>query len=274
MSMLAHSHIPSPPFSDFVALCWLYEGRHRPHTKERALPTGTTELVINLRDDQITIYDRDDPARSHQYPGAIICGPHAEYFVIDRDEQGAILGVHFKPGGARPFFGHPAADFRDRHVALADVWGARAGEVRERLIAAPTPAEKFRLLERALLAAARTPVRHPAVAFALREFRRAPDVPTIAAVAGRLGLGARRFGDLFAAEVGLTPKLYCRVRRFQALLHRIEADQPVDWAGLAAACGYYDQAHCIRDFRAFSGLNPTAYLAQRGDHPNHVPLAG
>jgi AraC-like DNA-binding protein len=273
--MLAHTYVPPPPLSEFIALFWLYEGHALPHTKERALPTGTTELVINLRADRITVYERDDHARSRRFPGAIVCGPHAEYFVIDRDDQEAILGVHFKPGGARPFFGHPASDFRNAHVALDALWGARVGELRERLLCAPAPSDKFRVLEEALLAAADRPLAwHPAVAFALREFRRTPHAPTIAGVTGRLGISARRFGELFSAEVGLTPKLFCRVRRFQATLHRIEAGRPVDWADLAVSCGYYDQAHCIRDFRAFSGLNPTAYLARRGEHPNHVPLGG
>lgn len=271
--MIAHTYVPPPPLADFVALFWLYEGRALPRTQERALPTGTTELVINLRADRITVYDRDDHDRSRRFPGALVCGPHAEYFVIDRHDQEAILGVHFKPGGARPFFRHPASDFRNAHVALDALWGARAGELRERLLAAPAPAGKFRLLEQALLAAATRPLaRHPAVAFALREFRRAPHALTIADVTGRVGLSGRHFGELFGAEVGLTPKLFCRVRRFQTLLQRIEAGRPIDWADLAAACGYYDQAHCIRDFRAFSGLSPTAYLAQRGEHPNHVPL--
>ena len=271
--MLAHAYVPPPPLADFVALFWLYEGGPLPPTKERALPTGTTELVINLRADRLVIYDQQDHARPHLFPGALICGPHAEYFVIDRADQEAILGVHFKPGGARHFFRHPAGDFRNAHVALETVWGGRAGELRERLLATPTRQGKFQLLEQALLAQATRPLaRHPAVAFALREFRRRPDVPTIAAVTGQLGLSARRFGQLFSDEIGLTPKLYCRVRRFQGLLHRIEQGRRVDWPGLALSCGYYDQAHCIRDFRAFSGLNPTAYLARRGGHPNHVPL--
>jgi AraC-like DNA-binding protein len=68
----------------------------------------------------------------------------------------------------------------------------------------------------------------------------------------------------------MTPKLYCRVRRFQAALSLMARQADVDWAQVALACGYFDQAHFNRDFRAFAGVTPTAYLLQRGEHPNHL----
>jgi AraC-like DNA-binding protein len=66
--------------------------------------------------------------------------------------------------------------------------------------------------------------------------------------------------------------LFCRVRRFQQVLPATDGRKRVDWAAVALACGYADQAHLVRDFRAFSGLSPTAYLAARGENPNHVPV--
>jgi AraC-like DNA-binding protein len=71
----------------------------------------------------------------------------------------------------------------------------------------------------------------------------------------------------------MPPKLFCRVRRFQQVLRFIEKEQPFDWVEVALACGYYDQAHFINDFQAFSGLNPTAYLAHPKErNANHVPI--
>jgi AraC-like DNA-binding protein len=78
---------------------------------------------------------------------------------------------------------------------------------------------------------------------------------------------------LFQKEVGLTPKLFCRVRRFQRVLRCIQKGLAFDWTQIALECGYYDQAHFIHDFHAFSGINPSAYLAAHTAHLNHVPLA-
>jgi transcriptional regulator GlxA family with amidase domain len=135
--------------------------------------------------------------------------------------------------------------------------GARAVSLRDQLLDAKTPEARFRILEQCLLARAARPLaRHPAVAFALKEFQAVPHTRTISDVANQIGISQRRFIQVFRDEVGLTPKLFCRVRRFQEVLHLIGREQ-VEWVEVALACGYYDQAHFINDFQAFSGLNPT-----------------
>lgn len=70
--MVYRAHIPQPPLSDFVALFWLYDGYDQPHSKERCLPTGTVELVINLLDETLRVYDRQDHARFHSFRGALL----------------------------------------------------------------------------------------------------------------------------------------------------------------------------------------------------------
>lgn len=271
--MIYRTHIPQPPLSDFVELFWLYEGYDPPHAKERVLPTGTMELVINLRNDELRVYDRRDHPRFQSFRGCLISGAHSEFVVIDTASQASIMGVHFKPGGAFPFLQLPAGELRDAHVSLDTLWGATAGDLRHRLLEAETPETKFRVLEQSLLAQAAWPLRrHPAVVFALKEFQSVPHAQTISEVTGRIGLSPRRFIQVFSEQVGLTPKLFCRIRRFQEVLHVIGREQRIEWAELALACGYFDQAHFIHDFRAFSSLNPTTYLALRGEHFNHVPL--
>lgn len=266
-------HVPPPPLSGFVELFWHYEGYDVPHAKERCLPTGTVELIVNLREDGFRVYDRRDPGRFRTLRGALVSGAYSGFFVTDTASQGSTVGVHFKPGGALPFFGLPACELRDEHVSLEALWGTGAGELRDRLLEAPTPQARFRLLEEALLARATRPLeQHPAVAFALAEFRDAPRGRTVSDVTGRIGLSHRRFIKLFDEEVGLTPKLFWRVRRFQEALRRAGSGRPVEWAEVALACGYFDQAHFIRDFREFSGVTPTAYLGRRGEHLNHVAL--
>ena len=257
--MELYTHIPKPPLAEFVESFWLYEGYAPGHGMERVLPQGTVELVV-------VVGEEADG-------GAVVSGAHSEAFVLDTARPMSVLGVHFRPGGAFPFLGLPAGELHNVHVALEALWGGAAGELRERVHGARTPAAKFRILERALLARAALPLaRHPAVEFALEAFGRVPRARTIAEITDRVGLSPRRFIQLFKDQVGLTPKLFCRVRRFQDVLRTIHSAREVDWAGVAVACGYYDQAHFIADFRAFSGLNPSAYLRVRGEHLNHVPL--
>ena len=271
--MLCEHFTPGPPLSDFVDLFWLYEGYTQPHAKERLLPTGTMELVVNLREDRIRIGDRQDNDRSQSFRGAVVCGVQSEFFVLETAQQESVIGVHFKPGGAFPFLHLNAGELLDAHVSLESLWGARAVTLRDRLLEAASPAAKFRILEQTLLAQAdRALERHPAVTFALQDLQRVPNVRTVSDMAEYVGLCQRRFIQVFTEEVGMTPKLFSRVRRFQEVLHLVESQRTIEWAHVAAACGYYDQAHFIHDFRAFSGLNPTVYLTHRTEHRNHVPL--
>lgn len=257
--MMYARRAPRAPLSDFVDLLWLFDGYAPGHAQERLLPTGTVELVIDMR---------SEPSGFR----AVVAGPHSESSVLDTSRAASVLGVHFKPGGAFPFFGVPAGELHNSEVPLDALWGSGADELRERALAARSTEARFRVLEAFLLARARTLARHPAVAFALRELGEAPRARTVAAVVDAVGLSQRRFIDRFRDEVGLTPKLFSRVRRFQEVVRLVHPARTVDWADVALSCGYFDQAHFIHDFRSFSGMSPTAYLARKSEHQNHVPL--
>jgi AraC-like DNA-binding protein len=263
---------PGPPLDQFVETLWIFHGDPQPHAKERAMPDGCTALIINLDEDRTCIYDRHDFSLRQSFNGCALIGPQTEYNVIDTRLRVA-AGVHFKPGGAYPFLAPPAGELHGAQLPLDVLWGNFAGELRERLLEAATPDEQFCILEQALLSRARrTLARHPAVQFALEQFRSGPNTKTIGDVTGRTGLSPRRFIELFRREVGMTPKLFCRVRRFQKVLQQACAGKPIEWINVALDAGYFDQAHFIHDFRAFSGINPSTYAETHSRFPNHVPL--
>lgn len=151
------------------------------------------------------------------------------------------------------------------------MWKGRAAELRARLLEAPTLEARFLVLERFLLMVLQPLDQHPVVDFALREFEQSP-LPTVGAVTEQIGFSARHFNQLFRDHVGLTPKLFCRVRRLRQVLYLLAGKERVDWMDIAFTCGYFDQAHFIHDFRMFADCTPTEYLAQRGFHPCHIVL--
>lgn len=271
--MIARVHRPGPPLGGFVDCLWYYNGYSAGHKRERALPTGTVELVVNLREDRIHVFRDESDLSGFHCRGSILCGPHSGYFVLDTTQQKSVVGVHFKPGGAAPFLGAPADEFTDRHIGLEDVWGVQARQQRDRLMEARAPEAMFTVLESALLARlVRQLAPGPAVAAALVQLTRAPEVTRIGAVCGESGYGAKRFIELFRAAVGLTPKVYCRIQRFQGVVRRLANGRSVDWAGVAVGSGYCDQSHLNREFRAFSGVTPGQYKPVDWDRPNHVAV--
>jgi AraC-like DNA-binding protein len=271
--LIYQTYIPAPPLSSFVDLFWFNQGYVPPHAMERILPDGSMSLIINLREDRVRAYNRETHGECGSLRGSLIAGAYSEFSIIDTKCQESTLGVHFRPGGASAFFRLPACELRNQDAGLEEFWGVEAFHLREQLLQAETPAMKFRMMEKYLFEHFEDPsARHSAVRFALREFQLVPHARTVAEVTNQIGLSPKRFIQRFNDEVGLTPKLFCRVRRFQQVLKMI-GDGRVDWAAVAASCGYFDQAHFIHDFQSFSGLNPTTYVARRGEYYNHVPLA-
>jgi transcriptional regulator GlxA family with amidase domain len=185
-----------------------------------------------------------------------------------------MMGVHFRPGGAFPFFGAAVGELANSHVALEDLWGKSAIELREKLCSAVTSQQRCQILEATLTDRLRRFSEHPAVSLALDIFGPAGIGDSVRAVANRVGLSQRHFIQVFTAQVGLTPKLFCRVLRFQRVRDVVDQAAALNWAHLALACGYYDQSHMIDDFRAFSGVSPTEYLSQRNKRLSreHAPL--
>ena len=228
---------------------------------ERVLPTGTLELVINLRQNELRFFDAERHENCSRFSGAVVSGAHGRSFAPDSAEVTAIIGVHFKPGGAFPFLGLPAGELADIHVDLETLWGRSADRLRDRLAEARTSVERFQLLQEALLSRLRNGLeKHYAVSAALEMFGKNQPGPTIREAAKYLGLSQRRFIQVFKTEVGLTPKLFSRIQRFQQTRRVIQQNPSPIWADLALELGYFDQSHLIREFLEFSGLNPTAYL--------------
>jgi methylphosphotriester-DNA--protein-cysteine methyltransferase len=216
------------------------------------------ELVIHLADRTLSFFD--GPTR-HTIRSPLLAGPYSKSFLVDPSEMFAVLGVRFQPGAARLFFPVRADELHNLDIALEDLFPSEAARLIDQLSSARGFAAQCRVLERYLTEKLRKagPL-HPAVQHAVHELVHSPGMRAISELQSETDLSHTRFIQLFRENVGLTPKLFCRVRRFRSVLQRIEKGLPVRWADLAADCGYFDQAHLIRDFRVFSGLTPAEFV--------------
>ena len=256
---------PSPIVAPFVESLWYVESHGQGW--ERVLPSGGMQLLVNLDADELWSWDTGGIPTL--VGGAALEGPRSAPVMIDTARLWAMVGVAFRPGGTHPFFTPPASAAAGGLVELAEFWGREGEVLRERLLEVPAPAAKLRLLEEALIARAVRPLVLDRVgAYAVAALDRGVPVKI---VADRLGMTSKRFAHSFTARVGLRPKQFARVRRFQRLLFATFDIDDIDWAGLAVECGYYDQAHMVRDFQAFSGMNPTSYAPRSEWEHNHVP---
>jgi AraC-like DNA-binding protein len=255
------AHHPVGPLASYVEKIWYCDGYQGVHHKYRVPPNGRFQLVISLAEGPLRA-PAGPTEESGKIASSLVLGIRSHFSVIDTATLKSAMGVIFWAGGARAFFDEPADTFHNENVPLDLIWGSIASELRDRLREAGTAAEKFHALETALLERVNKRFElHGAVLFALGQFARTPHVRSVLEVAREAGLSRRRFAQVFREQVGLTPKLYWRLRRFQDVLKQISLGSPVDWADLALAGGYCDQAHLANEFRHFSGVSPTAYLS-------------
>lgn len=269
--MVSATHTPAAPLAPFVANLWSLSDTPA-HAKERIIPTGTLELVVNLVEDEFRIYDALDSQCCRRFSGAIVSGAYDRFFVIDAAQHASVIGVHFRPSGAYPFLGIPPGALAATHVDLETLWGSPARELRQRLCSARTPGQRFQILEAALTARLTRPMKqHDAVAVAVQKLGSGS---TVREVVEHVGLSHRRLIELFTARVGMTPKLFSRIQRFQRASSLTRRKASPDWASVAVECGYCDQSHLIRDFIAFSGLSPADFLRHSTPElkENHLTL--
>jgi AraC-like DNA-binding protein len=256
-----------------VESVWICQQPAGPRRLERVLPTGASQLIVNLEEDQTRLYDPDHGYRCVATSGSVLSGGHSQFQIIDTSEQEHVAGVAFRPGGTVAFFRVPAYETADRDVPLDDLIGPRpTAALRTRLLERDSPQAGLDAIEAALLELWPAKAIHPAVTFALGTIDRAPHIASIAAVTDAVGMSAKRFIERFKTDVGMTPKRYCRVRRFQRALASAHRPAGVDWTQVALECGYFDQAHFIHDFKSFAGVTPTGYQAARTAFQNHVKI--
>lgn len=261
---------PGSALRPFVKTLWVSSEPAPGALREHVLPTGESHIVFRLSDPPLRIFadaaDRTGRAIGH----AVVGGTRSTFYVRDVSEPAWTVCAQLRTGVAPLLLGVPADELAERHTSLEDLWGRAARTMRERLALAG-PADRQLDLFESLLAARLPRIRalHPAVAEALARFDPSDDVR---AMVSRSGYSHRRFAVLFRRAVGLVPKRFARVRRFQVALERVAAQPAASWTDLALAAGYSDQSHFNRDFREFSGVSPGRYRALAPASAHHVPL--
>lgn len=257
MTVPAQPHAPSRALSRFVKSVRVVPGDAGADTLVR-LPDGQLDLVVRF---------------SSRYSGVYAIGTRSG---VLRKPAGEVppqtLIVRFKPGGAYPFFGVPMSELANRIVSIDRLWGAEGARLCERLAEAPSVAARLHLVEDALTERLHQGgVFEPASAYlvrrAVRRITEAPELPRVDALAKELGLSTRHLRRAFEEVVGMGPKEFARLVRFQRAVRAWRQSPAPDWGAIAAATGYYDQSHLITEFKALTGATPRALLLPRPAAP-------
>lgn len=240
---------------------------------EKFLPDGSVDLLIDLTETSKKLFHNEEGTSYTTFKKSWISGMKTDYILIDASVSN-MIGVHFKPGGCYPFVDFPMAELNNMTIELDTVWGNEIHSIREAILHQPDNAGRFSILENYLLQKAKGRMdNHVLVHYSVNQLVQSPQMWTIKDLSHKTGITQKHLITLFKKHVGLSPKMFSRINKFQKVIQLIGLQKKIDWAMLAYECGYFDQAHFIKEFRDFSGINPGSYLEKRGPYLNYLPMA-
>ncbi len=254
-------HRPDPRLDPFVQCLWELRtparAREEPASLERVLPDGCMEWVFHLGPP--FRIDCGGGGLAEQEP-ALLVGVTTRAVLLEPSSSGDVVGVRFRPGGARPFLRARADLWTDQVLPLEVLEDAELTRLLERLQAAPR-AQRIGVLAQALLErAARSDVAPSPLAGAISTLLSTR--ASIDRVAQACGLSWRQLQRRFRDEVGVGPKKLARLGRLQRSARWLAAGR-ADGSAIALAAGYSDQAHFVREFRELAGTTPGRYCRER-----------
>ncbi|MFB7360239.1 AraC family transcriptional regulator [Streptomyces gardneri] len=256
---------PAPVLRQYVNSYVGFDLRGLPTGVHCGPPSRALTAVISLSDPLEVAAGVDDGSPVTRF-GSVAGGLMCRSVAIHHDGRQQGVQVSLTPLGARAIYGMPAAELAHRLVPLDELLGALAVELVDRLRSATTWAARFTALDELLLravgrGACGDHVRwvRPEVAEAWRRLVAARGCVQVGAVAAELGWSRRYLTERFRGEVGLPPKTFARVLRFEHAHELAAAQDPLPWGDVATVSGYADQAHLVRDWREFTGRSPTAW---------------
>jgi AraC-like DNA-binding protein len=178
--------------------------------------------------------------------------------------EGFVLGARFKSGYFYPYSGMPADKLTDQQLDLNELFPQSSHEIDLRIHSENNV--QFALTQMAELLSQRLPIHvTPALAKAesvyslIKWVEENATVNRVADLCEYAELSERQLERLFKTYVGLSPKWVIRLFRLQQLANHVVSSEPIDWADLALKLGYFDQAHCVNDFKRFTGKPPSSF---------------
>lgn len=253
-------YLESPPsirYAGRIRCFWAIEDdASTGDSMQPVLPDGCPELIFNLSDR----FRKLNTKNEYEFqPRTIAAGQLTKHLLIGPSGKVSLFGVRFKPAGAFGVFRFPLSQLTDRIECLGDIWGSNEDRLHEKLASAGNVNDRIYVFERYLdeldvteLACFKE-MEHAVCSLEIGRI-------SVSKLAIELGWSERRLERRFDQHIGLSPKFFSRINRFQRLIRTLESGTVDDLAGTAIECGYYDQPHMNREFASFAGTSPMAFL--------------
>ena len=245
-------HKPTPALRDHVECIWFVtsDTEQAQFTPERVLPDGCLEWIFHLG----APFDRLLPAGNwERQPRSLL----TRFLLLQPLGQPAVMGVRFRPSSVYRLLSFPLAEITDQTIPTEDIWEREGRSIEDRVFNARNDVERMDLVERFLLQQLSHSTQRPRFEAAVGAILRTFGQSRVDELANEVGMSTRQLEREFRSGIGLSPKAFARIIRFQNLLRVVGEGTLHEWAHVALNAGYSDQPHMVREFREFTGRTPT-----------------
>lgn len=244
------------------------------HSIERLVPTGHIFIIFELDGMTRNTFDNETLKQNNTFTKVWVSGMHRNYISISAHPKSEMLVIQFKAFGAYPFFHFPLQDLNEKILNAEEVFEKEILALRKDILAKETPQEKFSIAEKWLVSRFDPDKTPPAELLTILKKLQCESAKNYNQVIENFPNTQKHLIDQFKRYVGLTPKYYQRILRFNEILQQIQKKEKITWAQVAYQCGYSDQPHFIKEFKHFSGFNPQEFILQEfnQDEANFFPL--
>lgn len=249
-------HLPKHPLLKQYIQCFWFVDMNVPFQREKILPTGTVEIILNFGD-SFRLWENDGFA---QQKDAWLVGLQSHFLLNEPLGRSRMMWIRFHAGGIYPFIPCDAHELHNQVLPLDIFWGNAVALLRESLHEAPNMGIRLAILESFLLERLREP-ENRYVHQAVQTLALSNGTYSIKGLANQIGISQKHLANRFKQVVGVTPKTLARIYRFQSVLSSINTQPAIDWADIALQCHYHDQAHFSKDFATFTGFSPSEYYS-------------
>ena len=264
---------PQAPLSRYVECFWSLRGNATTAApiSQSIYPDGCMELIFHCADSFNRYSSR---GMWELQPRQFLVGQMKRPVLLQPTGRVDVLGIRFQPAGAYLFLTIPTRDLMGRFVRLDELENPIFRELGVRIWDAATVSERISLLERTLTKQlANAPRSDWIVEAAVEIVLRWRGCVSIGQITAALGISGRQLERKFSVWVGICPKMFCRIIRFQHIFHAVEQQDVRRWAEVALACNYYDQAHLIKEFKEFSGQTPPSCFVEENSLAHYFTRA-
>lgn len=249
---------PQYPLSSFVECFWTLESDVPSPQPERILPDGCVELILNFGSQ----FSQHDDDKRRLQPRSFLVGQMTGPILISPTGPVQLLGIRFHPGGTLPFLRVPLDEITDQVVDLGGLSSKLERDLLRVTAHVSSLADKTAAVEEFLTTQVLSAKNDSWLMMLAARIVDTGGLVSVDQLATDAGISSRQLERRFLREVGLGPKLLGRIIRFQQVFRAVAQDHSA-WAAIAIECGYYDQAHLIRDFNHFARQTPAVLFSNQ-----------